>query len=747
MVTRYRVGTNRPTQRYTLSVSTISPIPKSYNHAFQDPHWYRAMLDEYNALIKNNTWILVPRPSDANIVRSLWLFRHKHNADGTLNRYKARLVANGSTQLTGIDVDGVFQPGWSKLCTIRYKVYFSLALSCNWPVIALCQRMLFTWFIIRDCLHAAASWQFVFLYMHDPRELIYLSQGGSCNWARCPTTRRSTSGYCIFLGNNLLSWSSKRQVTLSRSSAEAEYRGVANAVAKTCWLCNLLRELHTPLSTATLVYCDNVSVVYLSSNPVQHQRTKHIEINIHFVRDLVAAGHIRVLHVPSRYQYTDIFTKGLPTVLFDEFRSSLSVRSSPAQTAGGTLMDLLSPLFPSACAFIVCIRSLSRTFSMVHKDMPNSWHNCKAQLETGDPLQVKVNKLSSTKTQLPYDYYYLNYCKPKHIQNSAENLGEVLRGDRTENSIYTFYMREELPCKVGCKFKLDAQSTKNFKEKSMMSTVLTFAVLRQRHDGSQSTIYEHGFRIGFKGNDAASKEEKYFINNHLSFRVMYHKDLETDSARIVGFEVTPNSKRCPLLVVYQLGQSSSSITRSNTSSLGTVKIVCPDHESGFRVIVSYDDESYAQITFKALDQKQCYDLGGALCYWYVLEDPQELFLGRSTQVFETEFEKVPRLFNGAVATYPYTVLVIRVDCAIKCGLKEFNGQHALREREKKRPGFEMPYNIWFGGCNSMISKGVRLRRSKWAITNLQRKFCKALEEAAFRQVLHHYDGSKVVLNS
>jgi hypothetical protein len=112
------------------------------------------------------------------------------------------------------------------------------------------------------------------------------------DWAGYSTTRRSTSGYCVFLGNNLLSWSSKRQPMLSRSSAAAEYRGVANVVAKTCWLRNLLRELHTPLSSATIVYCKNVSVVYLSSNPVQHQRTKHIEIDIHFVRDLVATGHV-----------------------------------------------------------------------------------------------------------------------------------------------------------------------------------------------------------------------------------------------------------------------------------------------------------------------------------------------------------------------------------------------------------------------------------------------------------------------
>ncbi|GKC90361.1 ribonuclease H-like domain-containing protein [Tanacetum coccineum] len=98
------------------------------------------------------------------------------------------------------------------------------------------------------------------------------------DWAGCPATRRSTSGYCIFLGYNLLTWSSKCQDTLSRSSVEAEYRGVANAIDETSWIHNLLRELHTLLFTATLVYYDNVSVVYMSANPVQHQRTKHIEI-------------------------------------------------------------------------------------------------------------------------------------------------------------------------------------------------------------------------------------------------------------------------------------------------------------------------------------------------------------------------------------------------------------------------------------------------------------------------------------
>ncbi|GKD21107.1 ribonuclease H-like domain-containing protein [Tanacetum coccineum] len=177
--------------------------------------------------------------------------------------------------------------------------------------------------------------QQVCLYMRDSREPHLLALKRILHYVRgCLVTRQSTSGYCVFLGYNLLSWSAKRQVTLSHSSVEAEYRGVVNVVAETAWIRNLFRELHTPLFTATLVYCDNVSAIYLSTNPVQHQRTKHIEIDIHFVRDYVASGQVQVLHVPSGFNFADIFTKGLPTALFIDFRFSLNVRRPPAHTAG-----------------------------------------------------------------------------------------------------------------------------------------------------------------------------------------------------------------------------------------------------------------------------------------------------------------------------------------------------------------------------------------------------------------------------
>ncbi|GJS08780.1 ribonuclease H-like domain-containing protein [Tanacetum coccineum] len=391
MVTRFHVRSNKPTQRLNFHVSSVSHLPKIYRDAFHDSNWQNAMRDEYDALIKNNTWTLVPRPQDANVVRCMWLFRHKFIAD-VLSLW-AQASSSGMVS-AGLDTtylllyvdDIVLTASSSDLLQriIRYLHqefamtylgplnYFlgvsvtrdssSLFLSqkkyaieilekahmvsCNpsrTPVDtesklgvdgdpvsdptlyqSLAGSLQYLTFTRPDISYAV---QQVCLHMHDPREphlsalkrILRYVQGTlnyglqlfsssttdlvtyfDADWAGCPTTRRSTSGYCVFPGNNLLSWSAKRQPTLSRSSAEAEYGGVANAVAETCWLRNLLRELHTPLSSATLVYCDNV----------------------------------RVLHVPSRYQFADIFTKGLPSALFEEFRSSLSVRCPPAPTAG-----------------------------------------------------------------------------------------------------------------------------------------------------------------------------------------------------------------------------------------------------------------------------------------------------------------------------------------------------------------------------------------------------------------------------
>nr|GEX89253.1 ribonuclease H-like domain-containing protein [Tanacetum cinerariifolium] len=358
MVTRAKAGIFKSLERMNCHVTTTSPVLHSHVHALRDPNWKEAMLDEYNALITNGM-------------------------------YKARLVANRRSQQQGIDCDETFSPV-VKLTTIR--TVLSLAISpSSITLLQRIMALLYSEFAMTDLgslnyilgisTQRSSSGMFlsqskfakeilerahmqncspcktpvdteskfgsdgdptlyrslagalryltftrpdlsyvvqqVCLYMHDPRDSYFtalkrilryvrgtldyglqlhvssttqLTAYTDADWAGCPVTRRSTFGYCVFLSDNLLSWSAKRQVILSRFSAEAEYRGVANVVV-VAWIRNLLY--------------------------------------IHFVRDFVAKGEVRVLHVPSHFQYANTFTRGLPDALFLEFRSSLNVRRPP----------------------------------------------------------------------------------------------------------------------------------------------------------------------------------------------------------------------------------------------------------------------------------------------------------------------------------------------------------------------------------------------------------------------------------
>ncbi|GJV26805.1 ribonuclease H-like domain-containing protein [Tanacetum coccineum] len=378
--------------------------------AFSDPNWQNVMRDEFHALIHNQTWTLVPRPPDTNIVCCMWLFRHKYLADGTLSpvvkpgtiQTVLSLAASRHWPIHQLDVKNAFlhgdlsetvymhQPLEFLFILIMCVYYRGLTMGLNKPselgfsgtntaylllyvddiVLTVSSESLlqqiirslhqefdvtdlgpFNYFLNRahmvNCNHIrtpidtesklgsngdmvadptlyrslAGSLHYltftrpdisyavhqVCLYMHDPREPYFSALKRILRYVR------GTLDYRLQLFSlsttDLVAYSHADWPTLSRSSAEADCSGVANTVAETCWLRNLLHELQTPLFSATLVYCDNVNAVYLSFNPVQYQRTKHIEIDIYFVRDSVADGQVRVLHVPSRYQYADISPK------------------------------------------------------------------------------------------------------------------------------------------------------------------------------------------------------------------------------------------------------------------------------------------------------------------------------------------------------------------------------------------------------------------------------------------------------
>uniref|UniRef100_A0A7N2N2Q8 Flavin-containing monooxygenase n=1 Tax=Quercus lobata TaxID=97700 RepID=A0A7N2N2Q8_QUELO len=131
------------------------------------------------------------------------------------------------------------------------------------------------------------------------------------DWAGDPTDRRSTTGYCFLLGSSLISWRSKKQTFVAHYSTEAEYRALADTTSELLWLRWLLKDLGVSTSSATPIYCDNQSAIHIAHNDVFHERTKHIEIDCHFIRYHLVHGALQLFSVSSKDQLVDIFTKSL----------------------------------------------------------------------------------------------------------------------------------------------------------------------------------------------------------------------------------------------------------------------------------------------------------------------------------------------------------------------------------------------------------------------------------------------------
>jgi len=149
----------------------------------------------------------------------------------------------------------------------------------------------------------------LFFSINTPIELKAYSDS---DWATCPDTHKSITGFSIYLGQSLISWKSKKGQTISRSSSEVEYRALASTTCEIQWLIYLLQDLHASFSLPALLYCDNQSAIQIASNQAYHERTKHIEIDCHLIREKVASGIIKLIPIPSAQQAADIFTNCYP---------------------------------------------------------------------------------------------------------------------------------------------------------------------------------------------------------------------------------------------------------------------------------------------------------------------------------------------------------------------------------------------------------------------------------------------------
>ncbi|GAA0186474.1 transmembrane signal receptor [Lithospermum erythrorhizon] len=331
MTTRSKDGITKPRILPSL-LSTECAMdfsePSSYTQASKDPLWRSAMPDEYNALMEYNTWSLVPPPS----------------------------VAQGQNRQQGSDYNQTFSP---VIKPVTIRTVLMLAASKGWLVHQLDVKNAF--------LHGELAEEVFFKQptgFIDPefshhvcrlnKALYGLKQAPRAWFSGFSSSRSDPSMFhllsdgeqavlLLYVDDILLTASSpsllNRIITqlkteFAMTDLEAEYRAVAHSVAEVDWLQSLMSELHIPLSCPPVVLCDNISTTYMASNPVKHARTKHKEIDVHFVRERVAKGALKDSYVSTVDQLAEFFTKSLSTDRFNKLRFNLGIHKPHATIEG-----------------------------------------------------------------------------------------------------------------------------------------------------------------------------------------------------------------------------------------------------------------------------------------------------------------------------------------------------------------------------------------------------------------------------
>ncbi|KAH9646463.1 retrovirus-related pol polyprotein from transposon RE2 [Citrus sinensis] len=426
MITRAKAGIFKP-KAFLTDHNSLEP--SNAGEVLSDTKWKAAMQDEYNALIRNKTWSLVPMNPEYKLVGCKWVFRTKYNTDGSVSKYKARLVAKGFHQTAGIDYSETFSPvvksstvrpeGFVSeggyICKLNKALYDLKQAPRAWhdvkgiilvliyvddilitgpdsdllesfiaklsKVFALKDLGLVTYFLgvevsytdhgmhfpqtkyIKDLLSKASMQDYkgtdtpfstgyklerstkgllgaefenptLYRSIEGTLETIGLTGYSDADWACDIDAKKSIGAYCIFLGNNLVSWSSKKQAIVAKSSTESEYRALSAASSKLSWLQSLFSELNITKLPTSVLWCDNQSAGDLPRNLVFHSKSKHIELDIHYIRDKVLNKELEVRYIPTKEQVADVLTKPLSFPKFSYFRSKLNVFNRPLSLRG-----------------------------------------------------------------------------------------------------------------------------------------------------------------------------------------------------------------------------------------------------------------------------------------------------------------------------------------------------------------------------------------------------------------------------